>query len=166
MSIQGKRIKELREKYGLTQEELAKACGYKTRAAIHLVESGKNEMTLTRLILCAQVLNTTTSFLSGETDNPVRPKSQDVSDKAYMEVRNKITDFMVGEKTKTIIELFRDLSEEDQDTLLIVADYLSNASDNQKTWLKFACDLGIKDEALAHHNQLFIKDVITAKNQK
>lgn len=161
MSIMGERIKMLRERYGLSQEELAKACGYKGRAAIYLVESGRNEMAYPKLLICAHVLNTTTKYLSGLTDDEKRPVTQDISDEAYLKVRDKFGEFLNGKKQSDLRELFIDLSEEDQDLLLNIADYLLNATDNQRSWMKFAYKLGLKDESLARHTQLLVKDLLS-----
>ena len=53
----GIRIKELREKAGLTQEELAKIIGYKSRSTINKIEMGKNDIPQNKIIKFANALN-------------------------------------------------------------------------------------------------------------
>ncbi|KYH31535.1 MAG: helix-turn-helix domain-containing protein [Moorella sp. (in: firmicutes)] len=63
MSI-GKRIKELREKIGLTQEELAERVQI-SRSALANYESGYREPKGDILVRFAKALNTSTDFLLG-----------------------------------------------------------------------------------------------------
>lgn len=64
MSI-GQRIKQCREKLGLSQEELARNLGYKSRSTINKIESGKNDITQSKIVEFARVLNTTPAYLMG-----------------------------------------------------------------------------------------------------
>ena len=64
------RIRERRIELGLSQGELAEAVGYTGRSAIARMESGKNKVDIEKLELFAKVLQTTTAYIMGITDNP------------------------------------------------------------------------------------------------
>lgn len=59
----GDRIKELRESKGMTQEELAIACGYKSRSTINKFEKGICETKLSTLKKIAKALNVDPDYL-------------------------------------------------------------------------------------------------------
>ena len=129
MSIQGERIRILRNELGITQEQLAKACGYKTNTVIALVENGERELSRQKLRKCAAVLGTTIDYLWGETDNPSRPKSQDIIDKQFSSLRNKVYDNFIGKNSEIIMDLYWDLSIKDRKRIVAFGDYLQNARD-------------------------------------
>jgi transcriptional regulator with XRE-family HTH domain len=58
----GQRVKSLREKLGLSQEEFAARTGY-TRAYVSLIENGRNSISLDAIIAFADVLKVTASYL-------------------------------------------------------------------------------------------------------
>lgn len=59
----GEKIKERREKLGLSQEQLAERLGYKSKTSIHKVEQGITDLPLSKLSEFAKALNTTSSYL-------------------------------------------------------------------------------------------------------
>lgn len=61
----GERIKQRRQELGLTQEELAKRLGNKTRASVCTVEKDKEDLTTARIRQYAEALETTPSYLVG-----------------------------------------------------------------------------------------------------
>lgn len=62
------RIKALRERRGLSQEDLANLLGYKDRSTIAKIEKGINDITQSKIIAFAQALNTTPAYLMGWED--------------------------------------------------------------------------------------------------
>ncbi|MDY6038276.1 MAG: XRE family transcriptional regulator [Eubacterium sp.] len=64
MSI-GERIKEKRLSLGLTQEDLAKRMGYKSKSTINKIELGINDIPQSKVSEFADALCTSTSFLMG-----------------------------------------------------------------------------------------------------
>lgn len=62
MSV-GKKIKSLREEKGLSQSELAKAVGYKTRSSITKIESGESDPSQKMLLKIANALEVSPSEL-------------------------------------------------------------------------------------------------------
>ena len=62
------RIKNLRESLGLSQDELAKKLGYTSRSTINKIESGKIDISRSKIEAFAKALNTTPSYLMGWDD--------------------------------------------------------------------------------------------------
>lgn len=62
MSI-GSRIKERRELLNLSQAELALKLGYKSRSTINKIESGINDISQSKVVEFAKVLQTTPEYL-------------------------------------------------------------------------------------------------------
>lgn len=59
------RIRELRIKAGMSQDELAHAMGYKDRSMITKIESGKVDISQKKIVAFANILHTTTGYLMG-----------------------------------------------------------------------------------------------------
>ena len=74
----GKNIKNRREELGMTQDELAKACGYKSRASISKIESEATDITQTKLAVLAKALKTTPGALCTPDEMP-KEKVLDIS---------------------------------------------------------------------------------------
>jgi transcriptional regulator with XRE-family HTH domain len=77
----GDRIKARRELLGISQEELAKKLGYKSRSSINKIELGKNDITQHKVVSFAKALETTPAYLMGwATDTPSYQKADTISD--------------------------------------------------------------------------------------
>ena len=63
-----KNIKMLREEKGLSQDELAKLCGYTSRSSIAKIEKGEVDLQNSKILLFANALRTTPGKLMGLTD--------------------------------------------------------------------------------------------------
>lgn len=59
----GKRVKELRMKRDMTQEELATKCGYASRSTVNKIELGINDIPLSKLVLLANALEVSVAQL-------------------------------------------------------------------------------------------------------
>lgn len=70
MTKLGERIKQLRVKNGLTQEELAAKMGYKSKSTINKIELGVNDIPQSRVAQFAKVLNTSVGYLMGWEEKP------------------------------------------------------------------------------------------------
>ncbi|AID44745.1 Phage LexA repressor [Candidatus Arthromitus sp. SFB-mouse-NL] len=53
----GKRIRKVRILRGLSQDELAKRCGYKSRSAINKIETGINDIPISKIKIIAEILD-------------------------------------------------------------------------------------------------------------
>jgi len=74
MSVFSRRLKELREEKGLTQEQLGEMLKI-SRKTISSYESGKAQPPMDTLHKLAKILNTSADYLLGLTDDP-RPWSE------------------------------------------------------------------------------------------
>ena len=72
-----KRIRARREELGLSQEELAKRMGYKSRSSINKIEKGENDIPQSKIVAFAQALRTTLEALMGWEQSPA-PASDDL----------------------------------------------------------------------------------------
>ena len=66
----GQQIKKRREELGLTQEELAKKIGYKSKSTINKIELGINDIPQKRIVDFANALDTTVAELMEWVDHP------------------------------------------------------------------------------------------------
>lgn len=102
MSTVGENILLMRKQLGLTQEELAKRMGYKSKSTINKIELGINDIPQSKIAQFAEVLCTTPAHLMGwdeeEKNSPEEPK--------------------LTEGEKMLLELFRRVPEEQQTLVL------------------------------------------------
>lgn len=61
----GARIRDMREKAGLTQVEVAEAVGYENSSSITFIEQGRNNVKPDVLVMLCTVLNTSPNELFG-----------------------------------------------------------------------------------------------------
>ena len=61
----GERIKYRREELGLSQDELARRLGYKSRSSINKIENDARGLPQTKIVAIANALQTTPSFIMG-----------------------------------------------------------------------------------------------------
>lgn len=66
----GERIKQLRIKNNLTQQQLADKLHYKSRSTINKIELGINEIHPTKIYAFAKALNTTPEYILGWKKHP------------------------------------------------------------------------------------------------
>ena len=65
----GERIRKKRLELGLSQDELAKKVGYKSRSSINKIEGDGRGLPQTKIVAFANALETTPSYLMGWTDD-------------------------------------------------------------------------------------------------
>ena len=103
MSTIGKNISRIRRDLGMTQEELAKKMGYKSKSTINKIELGVNDIPQSKIVQFAQVLGTTPAELMGW-------KEEDKSDSP--------TEADLSEGEKMLLDLFRLVPEDKQELVL------------------------------------------------
>lgn len=123
----GQNIRMFRERLGLSQEELAKRLGYKDRSTIAKIESNVNDITQSKIIAIAEVLQTTPAALMGWDSSSIAPD----------EVPATPTTIELTTVEQRLIKDFRALNTEGQQKLLEYASdlnasgrYIKTASDN------------------------------------
>ena len=97
-----KRIRARREELGISQEELAKRMGYKSRSSINKIEKGENDIPQSKIVAFAQALRTTPEALMGWEQSPA-PASDDLPDLTPKDER-EITRMMDDMKEKLMQE--------------------------------------------------------------
>ena len=104
MSTVGENILRMRKHLGLTQEELAKRMGYKSKSTINKIELGINDIPQSKIVQFAEVLGTTPAHLMGwneEDQMNISPVEHELSE---------------GEKM--LLDLFRKVPEDKQQLVL------------------------------------------------
>ena len=101
MSTVGDNILNRRRELGLTQEELAKRMGYKSKSTINKIEMGINDIPQGKIVKFAEVLYTTPANLMGWDEEDSSPEEPNLTE---------------GEQI--LLDLFRRVPE-DQQTLVL-----------------------------------------------
>lgn len=94
MSTVGENILNRRKELGLTQEELAKRMGYKSKSTINKIEMGINDIPQGKIVKFAEVLYTTPASLMGwdeEENSPEEPKLTE-GEKMWLELYHRVSD--------------------------------------------------------------------------
>jgi transcriptional regulator with XRE-family HTH domain len=112
MSTVGENILLMRKQLGLTQEELAKRMGYKSKSTINKIELGINDIPQSKIAQFAEVLCTTPARLMGWDEEEKTPPTDE----------NELTD---GEKM--LLDLFRQIPEEQQQVFLDMGRVYANS---------------------------------------
>ena len=102
MSIVGNNICQIRKRLGMTQEELAKKMGYKSKSTINKIELGINDIPQNKILKFAEVLDTTPACLMGWEEETVQLSR----------------DIQLSEGELMLLELFRKVPEEQQQLVL------------------------------------------------
>ena len=110
MSTVGSRILQRRKELDLTQEELAKRMGYKSKSTINKIEMGINDIPQSKIAKFAEVLATTPSFLMGWDDE-----------------ENSPDEMQLTEGEKMLLDLFRQAPEDKKQLVLLI---LSHKQEN------------------------------------
>ena len=104
--VVGERIRFFRIQRGLSQEELAKLCGYTSRSTIARIEKGQNEFPQSKFKELAKALGVTAIDLMGfEDDGSIKSESPSLSDQIKAEH---------GQTVASAFDLFLRLDESDQ----------------------------------------------------
>ena len=106
MSTVGDRILVARKQLGLTQEDLAKRMGYKSKSTINKIELGINDIPQSKIVMFAKVLNTTPAFLMGwdeKSPSEVDPITLSEGEKALLELFNLVPE----DQQKLVLQMIR-----------------------------------------------------------
>ena len=133
MSI-GERLKEYREKRGMSQDELARKLGYKSRSSINKVEAEGRSMPQDKIKKAAQVLNVSPLYLMCWTDDPAiidHGVQETVTHVAFTESGNyEVVRFpdAIMKKDNTILDM-RSLTEEEKDDIIKYIEFILSKKD-------------------------------------
>ena len=106
MSTIGDNILQKRKELGMTQEELAKRLGYKSKSTINKIEMGINDVPQSKIVKFAEVLCTTPAHLMGWKEENKKINSPDAIE--------------LTEGEMILLELFRQIPEDAQKMYLEV----------------------------------------------
>jgi transcriptional regulator with XRE-family HTH domain len=104
----GKKIQHRRIELGLTQQELAKKLGYKTKGAICRIEANERSITASQIIEFAKVLGTNPSYFTEREEKVSLSSPESIFSEASLGDRIK---FFRKEKNLTQSELAQELNE-------------------------------------------------------
>lgn len=120
----GDRIKRLRDRKGLTQQELADKTGYKSKVAISKIESGQRDIPRHKLERVAEVLGTTVEYL--ETGKNINELGDFGLNRKYLEYADPDLIHYLDElsnpnsKKRILFDKVKDLEPSDVESLLRV----------------------------------------------
>ena len=100
------RIRERRIALGMTQEELAMACGYTGRSSINKIEMDARNVPLEKLVLISQSLRVSPSYLMGWADAPF---SEDLDRQEKESEIQQLFDLLTPDRQDIILKLVRDM---------------------------------------------------------
>ena len=106
----GKRIKDRREELLYTQEELAKRLDYNSKASISRIESGKQNLTQTKISAIAEALKTSPAYLMGCVD-----KEGNYIDDTDRDAKASPNPIQVENDEKDTIQLHVELKNDEED---------------------------------------------------
>ena len=107
----GQRIRSQREKLGLTQEELAKKLGYKSRSSVNKVETSR-ELSNKKVLQYAEALDCSPAYLMGWEEIDSHFSGHEASDEVYRKFTQNIEKH--HGKEKELIDIYRQLSDENK----------------------------------------------------
>ena len=117
MSTIGSNILRIRKSLGLTQEELAKMMGYKSKSTINKIELGINDIPQSKIAQFAEVLGTTPAELMGWNE-------EDKNDSP--------TETSLTEGEKMWLELYHRVSDDTRDTLIKMMNSFDRLPEDRK----------------------------------
>lgn len=108
---EGERIKMRREELGMTQEELAKKLGYKSRSSINKIELGERRLTQPKILSFANALDVSPLCILGMDE-----RKQTDNYPLTIEERNLILSYRIAnENTKDIVKKILDVKPAEPD---------------------------------------------------
>lgn len=122
----GERIKRRREELGMSQDELARAAGYKSRSSINKIELDGRGLPQNKVVAIARALKVTPSYLMGWEDEEVAKITarQEEFMECYFELseqKQKITERLLcymkaltNEEAELITRMAKSLTEDEK----------------------------------------------------
>ena len=102
----GDRIKERREYLKMSQDDLAKKLGYKSRSSINKIERDASGLPQSKIVAIANALNTTPAYIMGwESDKPETSKKIDATTDVLIRME---TDNLYSELVLTLYKMDND----------------------------------------------------------
>lgn len=114
----GDRIRYRREELEMSQDELARRLGYKSRSSINKIEKDASGLPQTKIAAIAEALRTTPSYIMGWDEEEQKNKSVIMIDelKCLSDSQLKLVDFVKSvpdEKAEMILRVMKSIVEAD-----------------------------------------------------
>lgn len=113
------RIRDLRIKNGMSQDDLAKAIGYKDRSMITKIEAGKVDLSQRKIMAFAKALGTTPAYLMGWEENKLERMNLHLFGKTDEDERIKA--IKNDKNIAALVDMARKMTGEDLGLLLAMA---------------------------------------------
>ena len=129
----GEKIKQRRKMLNLSQDELAKRMGYKSRSSINKIELGQTDVTRTKIMEFAKLLETTPAYLIDLENNDnyygnITKTSKHLEDKPdLLEIYNNI---ISNDNLVLLFDNVKDLDPEDMEVILRVVKGIKSEKNN------------------------------------
>lgn len=108
--IIGRNIRRRRIELGMSQEELAQKCGYKSKSSINKMETGTQGLTQSKIITVAKALDTTPDYIMGWGAVEESQQHEYYTDKATAQMAE---DMAANPELRALYDIQRDMDPED-----------------------------------------------------
>ena len=110
----GKNIRRRRIELGLSQEELAERCGFKSKSSINKMESGAQGLPQSKIVAVAKALETTPGYIMGWEGVEENQQQEYYTDKATAQMAE---DMATNPELRALYDIQRDMDPEDLQAL-------------------------------------------------
>lgn len=114
----GKNIRRRRVELGLSQEELAARCGFKSKSSINKMEAGVQGLPQSKIVAVAKALETTPGYIMGWEGVEENQQPEYYTDEATAKIAYEIA---LNPELKALFDVQCDMDPEDMRTLRSMA---------------------------------------------
>lgn len=104
----GDRIRYRREELEMSQDELARRLGYKSRSSINKIEKEASGLPQTKIVAIANALHTTPAYIMGWTEKEEKPTVDDRLSKDMQELIGRIKN-LPEEKIQLLLQIAKQI---------------------------------------------------------
>lgn len=112
----GDRIKKRREELDMSQEQLAKKVGYKSRSSINKIELDGRGLPQNKIVALAKALETTPAYLMGWIDDDLQVENRP---DALIENYEENAKYILEHEDKELLKTYKDLILDENLVLLV-----------------------------------------------
>lgn len=138
MTTIGERIKKRREELNMTQAELARILGYKSRTSVYKMELGERGLPQKKIKQIAEALHTTPEYIMGWKEKPKDEPDQGAHKIKITKSDGNIIVLNTSAIVKAINKALENLNEPAQNKVL---DYINDLKENNKNLRNFVENL-------------------------
>lgn len=138
MTTIGERIKKRREELNMTQAELARILGYKSRTSVYKMELGERGLPQKKIKQLAEALHTTPEYIMGWEEKPKDELDQGAHKIKITKSDGNIIVLNTSAIVKAINKALENLNEPAQNKVL---DYINDLKENNKNLRNFVENL-------------------------